>query len=82
MPVYEYRCAECGHQFDHYQKATEQPLRRCPTCRGRVRKVFRPVGIIFKGSGFYTTDYRKPDEKKPPKEEKAAAGTGTTKTSD
>jgi predicted nucleic acid-binding Zn ribbon protein len=47
-----------------------------------VRKVFRPVGIIFKGSGFYTTDYRKPDEKKPPKEEKAAAGTGTKKTSD
>jgi len=46
-----------------------------------VQKVFRPVGIIFKGSGFHTTDYRKPEEKKPPKEEKPAAGTGPTKTS-
>jgi len=82
MPVYEYRCAECGHEFDRYQRATEKPVRRCPICRGRVRKVFRPVGIIFKGSGFHTTDYRKPDDKKPRKEEKTPTTTTPTKTSD
>ena len=63
MPVYEYQCCECGRRFEQYRRVTEPPLSRCPECRGRVRKVFRPVGIIFKGSGFHATDYRKPQEK-------------------
>ena len=57
MPYYEYECNDCDHRFEVYQKATDRSLPRCPKCRGRVRKIFRPVGIIFKGSGFHVTDY-------------------------
>jgi len=61
MPVYPYRCENCGFQFDKYQKFTEQPLTRCPECgKKTLRKVFSPVGIVFKGSGFYSTDNRSP----------------------
>jgi len=75
MPVYEYLCTECDHQFEIHQKATERPLSRCPKCRGRVRKVFHPVGIIFKGSGFHVTDYPSSDRKAAStKEEPAATG--------
>jgi putative FmdB family regulatory protein len=72
MPVYEYACVECGHHFEQYRKVTDRPPRRCPECRGRVRKVFRPVGIIFKGSGFHVNDYRKPEKKE-------AAGSASSK---
>jgi len=61
MPVYSYRCEECGFQFDRYQKFTDSPLNRCPECGKRsLRKVYTPVGIVFKGSGFYSTDHRSP----------------------
>jgi len=63
MPVYEYRCAKCGERFEQYRTVTTRRAARCPECGGRGRKVFRPVGIIFKGSGFHVTDYRKPEEK-------------------
>ena len=63
MPVYEYVCDQCGNCFEQYRKPSERRLARCPQCRARARKVFRPVGIIFKGSGFYSTDYRKPEGK-------------------
>jgi putative FmdB family regulatory protein len=56
MPTYEYRCTECDHDFEVFQKFSEAPLTQCPVCRGRLRKVFSPVGIVFKGSGFYSTD--------------------------
>jgi len=82
MPVYEYACAECGHHFEQYRKVTEPPPRRCPKCRGRVKKVFRPVGIIFKGSGFHVTDYRKPEKKEPAEPSKKPAESTSTKRKD
>jgi putative FmdB family regulatory protein len=61
MPVYTYQCDGCGVRFDRYQKFTEQTLTRCPECgKKTLRKVFQPVGIVFKGSGFYSTDHRSP----------------------
>jgi putative FmdB family regulatory protein len=61
MPVYTYRCTSCGVQFDQQQKFTDQPLTRCPECSKKtLQKVFQPVGIVFKGSGFYATDHRSP----------------------
>ena len=60
MPVYTYRCESCGLQFDHTQKFSDPPLTECPECGEPVRKVYQPVGIVFKGSGFYATDHRSP----------------------
>lgn len=58
MPVYEYRCRACGHQFEVQQSISDDPLATCEECGGDLRKVFAPVGISFKGSGFYKTDSR------------------------
>ena len=61
MPTYTYACTECGHEFDIRQSFTDDPLTDCPECAngaGRLRKVIHPVGIAFKGSGFYKTDSR------------------------
>jgi putative FmdB family regulatory protein len=61
MPVYTYRCENCGVQFDRQQKFSEPPLSWCPECNKKsLRKVYTPVGIVFKGSGFYATDHRSP----------------------
>jgi putative FmdB family regulatory protein len=61
MPVYTYRCENCGIQFDREQSFSEAPLKICPECRKKsLKKVISPVGIIFKGSGFYSTDHRSP----------------------
>jgi putative FmdB family regulatory protein len=61
MPVYTYRCENCGVQFEKTQKFSDQPLTRCPECNKKaLRKVYTPVGIVFKGSGFYATDNRSP----------------------
>lgn len=61
MPVYTYRCENCGVQFDRTQKFTDPHLTWCPECgKKSLRKVFTPVGIVFKGSGFYATDNRSP----------------------
>jgi putative FmdB family regulatory protein len=59
MPVYTYRCENCGVQFDESQKFVDPPMVKCPECgKKTLRKVFQPVGIVFKGSGFYSTDHR------------------------
>lgn len=59
MPTYDYECGRCGHTFEAFQSMTEKPLRTCPECRGRVRRLIGAgAGIIFKGSGFHATDYR------------------------
>jgi putative FmdB family regulatory protein len=58
MPTYEYRCEACGHTFDVVQGFAESPLTTCNVCGGALRKVYAPVGIVFKGSGFYKTDSR------------------------
>ena len=58
MPTYQYACTECGEQLEKVQKVSDDPLTVCPNCSGRLRKVFSPVGIVLKGSGFYRTDSR------------------------
>lgn len=58
MPVYEYECKVCACRFDLKQSFNDSPVASCPRCRGRARRVFVPVPIIFKGSGFYVTDHR------------------------
>lgn len=61
MPVYTYRCESCGIQFDRQQSFHDAPITTCPECRQKaVRRVYKPVGIVFKGSGFYATDHRSP----------------------
>ena len=80
MPIYTYRCENCGVQFDRRQKFDDEPLVICPECQtDTLRKVFLPVGIVFKGSGFYATDNRSPsgmedsrlsDDQSKPKDEK------------
>ncbi len=61
MPVYTYRCESCGVQFERQQSFSDQPLNICPECRKRsLKKVISPVGVIFKGSGFYSTDHKSP----------------------
>jgi putative FmdB family regulatory protein len=59
VPTYQYVCTECGDQVEAVQKFTDDPLTVHDACGGRLRKVFSPVGIVFKGSGFYRTDSRK-----------------------
>ena len=58
MPIYVYRCDTCGLTFERRQRMTERPLEDCPECDGHVQRVIQPVGIVFKGSGFYVTDNR------------------------
>jgi putative FmdB family regulatory protein len=58
VPTYQYVCTECGGQLEAVQKFTDEPLTTHEACGGRLRKVFSPVGIVFKGSGFYRTDSR------------------------
>jgi putative FmdB family regulatory protein len=58
MPTYEYTCRACGESLEAFQQFTDDPLTTCPACGGELRKVFRSVGIVFKGSGFYKTDSR------------------------
>lgn len=61
MPIYTYRCENCGVQFERQQKFSDPSLTRCPECSKKtLRKVYQPVGIVFKGSGFYATDHRSP----------------------
>ncbi len=75
MPTYEYECKKCGFSFERFQGITEAPIKSCPKCKGRVKRLIGSgAGIIFKGSGFYATDYRsekykKAQEKDKPKEE-------------
>jgi putative FmdB family regulatory protein len=59
VPTYQYTCTDCGEPLEVVQKFTDEPLTVCAACGGRLRKVFSPVGIVFKGSGFYRTDSRK-----------------------
>jgi putative FmdB family regulatory protein len=58
MPVYEYACTSCGERTEAKQRFDEAPLEECPKCGGRLRKLYSPVGIVFKGTGFYATDGR------------------------
>ena len=57
MPTYEYKCGECDHRFEVFQRMTDDPVSVCEECGGDVQRVLFPVAVHFKGSGFYTTDY-------------------------
>ncbi len=59
MPVYEYACTACGERTEAKQSFDDPPLEECPHCGGKLRKLYSPVGIVFKGSGFYSTDAKK-----------------------
>lgn len=57
MPTYVYECKNCEHQFETFQKMTDDPLTECPKCKGKIARVLFPPGIVFKGSGFHINDY-------------------------
>ena len=89
MPTYSYRCTECDSAFDIVQAFTDETLTVCPTCGGKLRKVFSPVGVTFSGSGFYRTDSRAtpassdsaaPSKSAPAKKEAPAAPAATPST--
>jgi len=71
MPTYDYECTKCGHRFEAFQSIMDAPLKKCPSCRcGKVKRLIGSGGgIIFRGTGFYCTDYKKKSGGEPPKEE-------------
>jgi putative FmdB family regulatory protein len=83
VPTYQYTCTECGEPVEAVQKFSDAPLTVCAACGGRLRKVFSPVGIVFKGSGFYRTDNRGGSKRstesgKETSKEKESAGAGSS----
>jgi putative FmdB family regulatory protein len=87
MPTYDYRCKECGHQFQTLQRMTDEPLSECPECAGTLKRLIGAgAGLLFKGSGFYITDYRSDSyqkaaakDKKPAKTESSSDSGGKAK---
>lgn len=72
MPTYDYVCDNCGHEFELVQKMTDKPRKRCPRCRGAVRRrIGSGAGLLFKGSGFYATDYRSDEYRSKAKQEQS-----------
>ena len=71
MPTYEYRCQDCGQEFDEFQRMSDEPRRECPKCHGRLKRLIgQGAGVLFKGSGFYQTDYRSESYTKAAEKEK------------
>ena len=70
MPLYEYKCEECGLRFERRQHFSDDPVKICPDCSGAVVRLIQPAGIIFKGNGFYQTDYRSDNYKSAAKADK------------
>jgi putative FmdB family regulatory protein len=81
MPIYEYRCAR-GHVFESMQRMTDDPLTNCSTCEAPVQRVFHPVAVHFKGSGFYNTDYGKNKKGAAETGSKSDSGGDSSKSSD
>ncbi len=79
MPIYEYECSLCCSRFERRQRFDEEPVAICPTCQGKARRIINSVPIIFKGSGFYTTDNRKGEVKEPTKSKKELPSKGKEK---
>lgn len=82
MPTYTYRCSDCAHEFEQFQRFSDDPLTECPACKGNVRRVLHPVGIVFKGTGFYITDNRKPEPSEDGSAGKAGKNGAESKKSD
>ena len=85
MPTYQYKCKECGNEFELFQYMSDEPVKTCPECHGEVERLIGGgAGLIFKGSGFYTTDYRSESYQKAEKAEKSqesSTGGSTTEKS-
>ena len=79
MPIYEYECDICQCRFERRQKFDEEPVAMCPECEGKARRVIHSVPIIFKGSGFYTTDNRQNEANEPAEGEKKLPDKGKEK---
>lgn len=81
MPTYEYVCDACGHQFDEFQSMKDEPLKKCPSCKkSKLRRLFGTgAAVIFKGSGFYQTDYRSESYKKAAKADQGGTPSGESK---
>ncbi|MCI0448488.1 MAG: zinc ribbon domain-containing protein [Chlorobi bacterium] len=79
MPIYEYQCSNCGHKLDELQRISEPPLTKCPNCRKDTLKrlIGSGAGLIFKGSGFYLTDYKKSSSQKDKSKGETASKTET-----
>ncbi|HEV7685413.1 MAG TPA: FmdB family zinc ribbon protein [Acidimicrobiia bacterium] len=81
MPTYEYRCTNCDEHLEVVQSFSDDPLTECPKCGGTLRKVFSPVGIILKGSGFYKTDSRGSGKKAKEKETSSSSSSDSSSSS-
>lgn len=83
MPTYEYRCAECGNEFEQFGRMSDPPVQECPNCHAQAqRKISGGAGLVFKGSGFYITDYRGEGYKKAAESDKSASSGGESKSSE
>ncbi|GLX21017.1 MULTISPECIES: FmdB family zinc ribbon protein [Streptomyces] len=80
MPTYQYQCTECGEGLEAVQKFTDEALTVCPSCDGRLKKVFSAVGIVFKGSGFYRNDSRGASSSSTPASKSSSSSTTTSTT--
>jgi putative FmdB family regulatory protein len=83
VPIYEYECESCDERFELMQKFSDKPVKRCPRCGGAVHKVLSPPALLFKGSGWYVTDYANSERKKAQKADgdgKPSTATSTTPT--
>ncbi|MFF9865163.1 FmdB family zinc ribbon protein [Streptomyces sp. NPDC013953] len=81
MPTYQYQCTECGEGLEAVQKFTDDALTECPSCKGRLKKVFSAVGIVFKGSGFYRNDSRGASSSSSPASSSSSSSTSASSTS-
>ncbi|WP_406059119.1 FmdB family transcriptional regulator [Streptomyces sp. NBC_01077] len=81
MPTYQYQCTECGEGLEAVQKFTDDALTECPQCKGRLKKVFSAVGIVFKGSGFYRNDSRGSSSSSSPAASKSATPSSSSTSS-
>lgn len=84
MPTYEYHCDACDHNFDEFQSMSEEPLKKCPKCKkSKLRRVFGTgAAILFKGAGFYETDYRSDSYKQAAKKDQEASSKTSSTSSD
>ncbi|WP_079124156.1 FmdB family zinc ribbon protein [Streptomyces sp. NBRC 110611] len=78
MPTYQYQCTECGEGLEAVQKFTDDALTECPSCNGRLKKVFSAVGIVFKGSGFYRNDSRGSSSSSSPAKSSSSSNTSSS----
>jgi putative FmdB family regulatory protein len=76
MPTYEYLCKTCGHRFETWQKMSDEPLTVCPNCGAEIHRILFPAGVVFKGSGFYSTETRAQPSENGSSETPAASAAG------